>query len=167
MGYPLIRPFGEKDAVELRGIADSCWNMILSAYYDEKTIAHFEQYHEPERYVTLSKSDYSRIFVAEIDRSVVGFCLLGDLKNKARTGDVYQLFVDPDHRRKGIGTLLYNEAEMFAKGRGLVKLRCDSGIHPETISFWKNKCGFRSKGHMIRRYRDGFEAKVVYMEKVL
>ena len=114
-----------------------------------------------------SKTDYAKIFVAESNGSVLGFCLLGDLKNQNRTGEVYQLFVDPNHRKKGIGSLLFKEAERFAKENGLTKLRCDSGIHPDTIGFWEKKCGFQNKGRMVRKYRDGFEANVVYMEKIL
>lgn len=76
------------------------------------------------------------------------------------------MFADPNHRQEGIGTSLYAAAEQFAKENAITKLRCDSAIHPETIRFWERR-GFKSKGEMIRKYPDGFEAKIVYMEKQL
>ncbi|MBI2126460.1 MAG: GNAT family N-acetyltransferase [Thaumarchaeota archaeon] len=166
LGCTRVRFFLDSDSVACSRIGNAAWRQVLATYYDEATINHFQKYHEPARYIQISQqySSYSKIFVAETNGFVLGFCLLGDLQNPKREGEIYQLFVDPNHRREGAGTLLYATAEQFAREKGITKLRCDSAIHPETIRFWE-RCGFESKGDMIRKYPDGFEAKVVYMEK--
>jgi GNAT superfamily N-acetyltransferase len=47
---------------------------------------------------------------------------------------IFLLYVHPDHRRQGIGTMLMNQAEQWAKQRGdrqigLLKPTCDRLIH--------------------------------------
>ena len=163
-----VRFFQDSDSVACSRIGNAAWRQVLARYYDEATIDHFQKYHEPARYIQISQQyfSHSRILVAETDGVVLGFCLLGDLQNPKGEGEIYQLFVDPNHMREGIGTLLHTTAERVAKENGRTKLRCDSAIHPETIRFWE-KCGFESRGEKVRKYPDGFDAKVVYMEKQL
>ena len=72
----------------------------------------------------ISESDYQpaietngRGWVVEIDDQVVAFAV-GNKTN----GNIWALFVDPAHERRGYGRLLHNEMIKWLKGQGVGKL---------------------------------------------
>ena len=67
----------------------------------------------------------STILVAEADRQLLGFCQLYPTwcsVAAARIFVLYDLFVDPDVRRGGVGRALMRAAQAFARAAGAVRL---------------------------------------------
>jgi ribosomal protein S18 acetylase RimI-like enzyme len=77
---------------------------------------------EPERVVDLLADERTIFLVAFADEEPVGFLLAYELIR--RHGDasqlfVYELQVDPEHRRRGIATAMVGEPRAVAQGRGI------------------------------------------------
>lgn len=76
-----------------------------------------------------------RVFVATVpDGEAVGCCALchhGDY------GELKRMYVQPTHRRSGIGGALLRRVEQEARASGLSKLRLETGIsQPEAIRLY-------------------------------
>ena len=89
---------------------------------------------------------------------------VGLLRTSSTEGEIKRLFVDPDHRGKGIGRRLMRRLEVDALGKGMTTLRLETGIHqPESLAL------YASLGYQIRppfgHYRS--DPLSVFMEKVL
>ena len=77
-------------------------------------------------------------WVAELDGAVVGFAV-----GNARTGNIWALFVDPDHEGKGYGRRLHAAmlAWLWARGLERLWLATDPGTRAERFyerSGWKH-----------------------------
>ena len=68
-------------------------------------------------------------FVAEDDGGrFLGYMILGDLRpffSPHAVGFVYDLWVAPDHRRRGVARFLLREAEGWAKAHGYRKIKLE------------------------------------------
>ena len=83
----------------------------------------------------LLNQDNSRIFVAELEETIVGMCTIQIHISTAKgreVGIVEDVVVDIDHRGKGIGSALLRTLEEWAIERGLVRLQLlvDRDNHP-------------------------------------
>ncbi len=71
------------------------------------------------------KPDDFKIFAAQLNQEVVGYCIL-----EVRSGDLPQLAVAKSHRRKGVGSLLFQEAFNWNKNDSIkiinAEVSCDS-----------------------------------------
>jgi GNAT superfamily N-acetyltransferase len=75
------------------------------------------------------RSDGAEVIVADIDGHVAGFCTVYDEFDSVRFGHrawVEDLAVDPDHRSRGLGKALLDEAKDWARTRGATHLELDS-----------------------------------------
>jgi GNAT superfamily N-acetyltransferase len=75
------------------------------------------------------ESDGAEVIVADIDGHVAGFCTVYDEFDSVRFGHrawVEDLAVDPDHRSRGLGKALLDEAKDWARTRGATHLELDS-----------------------------------------
>jgi GNAT superfamily N-acetyltransferase len=71
----------------------------------------------------------STVLVAVADGHLVGFCTAYEDIESVRFGQrvwVEDLAVHPEHRSKGIGKQLLDEAKQWAEGRGATRLQLDS-----------------------------------------
>jgi GNAT superfamily N-acetyltransferase len=78
----------------------------------------------------ISLSD-SRIFVAEQNGALVGFCTAYLELNSVRFGQrcwVEDLAVDPQQRSRGVGSALLKAAQDWARSAGATHLELDSGL---------------------------------------
>lgn len=63
----------------------------------------------------------TRVLVAVRDQSLLGFASIGPSRDSAKRGDTSELFaiyVDPDHQRRGAGARLLHAAETAMRGSG-------------------------------------------------
>jgi len=97
--------------------------------------------------------------VAELDRAAVGF-LLGAILARPRVfehrsyGHIYDLFVDPARRNRGVGESLVKEALGWFRSRRVEKV--DLYTHARNVMglrFWK-KMGFETNVHILERRID-------------
>ena len=94
--------------------------------------------------------------VAELDRAAVGF-LLGAILARPRVfehrlyGHIYDLFVDPARRNRGVGESLVQEALAWFRSRRVEKVDLYTYARNEMgLRFWK-KMGFESTVHILDR----------------
>ena len=100
----------------------------------------------------ITASDYrehiqtlGRGWVVETDGEVVGFAI-----GNARDGNIWALFVDPAHERRGFGRLLHDEMIKWLWGQGLTTLWLTTAPGTRAEAFyvkagWK-KTGLTEKG---------------------
>ncbi len=94
--------------------------------------------------------------VAELDRAAVGF-LLGAVLARPRVfehrsyGHIYDLFVDPARRSRGVGESLVREALAWFGSRRVEKVDLYTHARNEMgLRFWK-KMGFETNVHILER----------------
>ena len=94
--------------------------------------------------------------VAELDRAAVGF-LLGAILIRPRVfehrsyGHIYDLFVDPGQRNRGVGESLVREALAWFRSRRVEKVDLYTHARNEMgLGFWK-KMGFETTVHILER----------------
>jgi ribosomal protein S18 acetylase RimI-like enzyme len=68
-----------------------------------------------------------------------------------RHGHIFMLYVDPNHRRKGIATALLNQAQQWGQQRGDTRLGLQVFTHnPEAIALYE-KLGFMPKALLLEK----------------
>src|SRR5437867_4615937 len=94
--------------------------------------------------------------VAELDRAAVGF-RLGAILARPRVfehrsyGHIYDLFVDPARRNRGVGESLVKEALGWFRSRRVEKVDLYTHARNEIgLRFWK-KMGFKTNVHILER----------------
>ena len=103
----------------------------------------FRQYLEE----TLGKQD-AVVYVAETERTVVGYILALILENPEifelrNYGFIGELSVSKDHRRQGIGNLLWDRARNWFRRRGMTVVQLNVSPKNESgLRFWES-LGFR------------------------
>ncbi len=112
----------------------------------------------------LEKRDRGGIFLAFKDDRLVGF-IASDAKWFSKregkvVGAIHELVVDETYRRKGVATLLMNEAIDYFRKRGLDMAELWVGDENETARKFYKKFGFRESGRynywirMVRSLRE-------------
>ena len=81
-------------------------------------------------------------FIAEYNSEIIGTAMGG---HDGRRGLIYHLMVKPEHRRKGIGKKLLDEAEKSLKKKGIRRIYLSVFTENDTGNkFWENN------GYVIR-----------------
>lgn len=83
----------------------------------------------------------SHFWVAEADASLVG--MIGVQQLDAGVGEIRRLRVDPDYRRRGIGSALLQKSLEFCRDQGLLKVTLDTFIEREPALKLFEKFNFR------------------------
>lgn len=83
----------------------------------------------------------SHFWVAEADGAIVG--MIGVQQLDAGVGEIRRLRVDPDYRRRGIGSALLQKALEFCRDQGLLKVTLDTFIEREPALKLFEKFNFR------------------------
>ena len=95
--------------------------------------------------------------IAEMEEKVVGFVMYKKGKadyfdtNIVDFGEVLELFVDPDFRKKGIGEKLVNEVEKFFKEEGLAYLKLEASSRNDNAIKFYQEHGFED--HVTVMYK--------------
>ncbi len=103
-----------------------------------------------ELHIEWKRSD--RLVIAEVDGGVAGCLMLGENWNK--TAELTLILVDASHRRQGIGERFVQEAEGYARDRGLRALQWETqNDNRDAIEFALAQ-GFRIAGFHDALYRN-------------
>jgi len=104
------------------------------------------------RYLILKAK--STILVAEIDGEIVGSAIM-IWRDKARSGRLYSIVIDPSIQKRGIGGKLMEacESETFRHGRDSVTLEVRAD-NKNAISFYQ-KLGYKTQRTLTGYYSDG------------
>jgi len=110
-------------------------------------------------------NDYHSLIFEESDQ-VVGFACHGPTPMTERTYDLYWLFVDPKHQRRGVGGALLAEVEKAvrrAKGRMLIADTSSARSYLPARRFYQNH-GFRKVAEVKDYYRPG-DSRFTYVKQ--
>jgi len=107
-------------------------------------------------------------FVAEVNGTVVGFCVIGksaDDRAKENVGELYALYVLPEYWRKKIGTALFKKgyAKLIQLGFSIVTLWVLKG-NERAIAFY-SKYGFDPDGEEKDEDKNGYTLHKLRMMK--
>jgi len=88
------------------------------------------------------------------DENLVGFCSL-TIKNNlwlsANLGNVDELVVDSEYRRRGIGKLLMNEIEKIAQNHNCKRIELDSAFHRTIAHDFYMGIGFEKRAYLFSK----------------
>jgi ribosomal protein S18 acetylase RimI-like enzyme len=94
-----------------------------------------------------TQDDNCRVLVAELDGHVVGYCL-GRITEKPPIyrdkliGEVDNIAVKEEHKRRGIGERLYTAINEWFRERGVDHVEIEAAsANPQSVSFWKKMGG--------------------------
>jgi ribosomal protein S18 acetylase RimI-like enzyme len=117
---------------------------------DRKKIKHLYRdalYLEPTFSCYLDK--HYKPFVYEKDGKIIGVIVL---QQDYLMIDVFNLYVDIDHRGKGIGQVLMNFAEEYTRKKKLHGVKVETSKDNERAQSFYLKCGYQKVGE-VKNYR--------------
>lgn len=91
----------------------------------------------------------SAVLVAQTGREPIGYVVVAiapDSSTDEPTGHVIDMWVVPQHRRRGAGTGLLHQAERWVSEQGLRKMKLWSGLHNQAVVAFAQKHGFEPAG---------------------
>lgn len=150
MTHPLVRPMEARDVRAVSAVRVRTWQaayrgIVPQRYLDGLSVdadyrRRWDHFHDPDR--------TSEVYVAEAGRRVVGFIVIGPARDgdAAGAGEVYALYVLPEHHGTGAGRLLLSRALDRLTGLGYrrVTLWVLEGNAPARRFY--EKCGLRPDG---------------------
>ena len=137
-----IRAIQKKDYPEVARI----WREVLDIPVSDECLV--------ETYAKMSEDDRYATFVAEEGGRVVGLvamvvCLaIGHPNGYTK---INGLGVLPEYRGKGVGGMLIEKAEEFAKVNGTMYLCLASGLHRETAHAFYEHMGYQKTSYWFRK----------------
>ncbi len=112
---------------------------------------------QPDDYIQAIRDEI--VIVVKGGAEIVGFAQMSRSDSR-----ISALYVDPEHLRGGIGSMLLTRLEDEARGLGSSVVRMDAPLN--AVSFCLAK-GFSSQGEALRTVRSGVSVPCVHMEKHL
>ena len=105
----------------------------------------------------------SVVLEAEIEGRIIGSILIL-LRTNIRNARIYSLNVHPEYRRKGIGSLLMDEAMQLLKKKGFRKITLEVGINNHIAQNLYFSKGFIEDKILRNYYKNGDDAKHLVKE---
>jgi ribosomal protein S18 acetylase RimI-like enzyme len=133
---PQIRPFEDRDAEEVVDLSLRAWAPVFASLERVLGSDIFRRLHpdwrEDQRRAVedVCAAEKSRVWVAEVGESVVGFVSVGIFDAKRSMGEISMLAVDPDYQGGGIGTALTEFALDRLKEAGMTVAIVETGGDP-------------------------------------
>lgn len=130
-----------------------------------------EEYYEAAAVVARdAKEDFTRIYfrdgagiwLATVENNVVGCVALRPLSTIQHSGEVKRLYVQPQHRGRGIAAALYQALELYARECGYESLYLDTTDEMVAAQRFYAALGYKS----APRYNDNPQA-TIFMRKGL
>jgi len=97
-------------------------------------------------------SDTDELLCLVYSSELIGFCAYAIVNNLWQAGYIsymYAMVVDENHRGKGFGTMLIEEAIKDSKNKGLKRLELDSGFQREKAHEFYMKLGFEKRAFLF------------------
>ena len=131
-----IRDYAEADREQLVALSLRAWAPVFASL--ERVLrgsgvfeAQYPDWRSAQRAAVEGTCDDegSRVWVAELDGAVAGFCSAGR-HEAARMGEISMLAVDPDRQRRGVGAALTDVATAWLAGQGMRTVMVETGGDP-------------------------------------
>ena len=113
------------------------------------TLAREEAFADRERITRLGRgaaSDFDAPLVAESDGRAVGLAWARIDVEQPETAKLYQFWVHPDFRRRGVGRLLVDAAIAWARRSNVTEMVLDVALGPESAIDFYRRVGFEVVG---------------------
>ncbi len=149
-----IHQFLESEADLVSSLIQKSLMSLIGQNYDEQTIKILCSFYQPEHILYYSKQD--DMFTATIDSKIVGTVSL--YGNRIRN-----LFILPEYQGKGIGRILMDFIENYAKTKNIECIVLNSNLSAE--GFY-NKLGYTTKRNKPEKIGNIF-IQTLFMEKRL
>jgi len=120
-----VREATGADADDVRAIARRSMEASYGSFLTESQIRDaVDQWYDAEAVEALLSDSNARVLVAETDDGLVGFSQSHLVDTPAgTTGEIHWLHVDPDTRRSGVGTELFDRTRIALRARGADRIR--------------------------------------------
>jgi ribosomal protein S18 acetylase RimI-like enzyme len=151
-----IRPATLEDAHAIAKVHVSSWQhtyrgLVPDSYLDSMTIPTREKVWQE----TLA-SDSPHVIVAEWEDELAGFCSFGSCRDqdaKPKDGEIWSLYIAPDHRFKGLGKALSQAAlnQLISEDMQRISLWVIVGNTPAE-QFYRN-LGFLPESHTLQTFQ--------------
>lgn len=106
----MIRPARVEDAADIARVQVTTWRHAYRDLIDPEFLASLEVGRRADHWTRILEQGRSQVFVAEEDGGVVGFCSAG-ASDQEGWGEVYAIYVEPDHWGSGAGRALLGAGE--------------------------------------------------------
>jgi ribosomal protein S18 acetylase RimI-like enzyme len=117
-----IRPATVDDAPALARVHVDSWRAAYRELVPESSLQRFNYQWREERFRESLAAGAEETYVVGLDKEIVGFLTLGAARDPdldaTRTGEIWGIYISPDHWRRGIGRRLAEEAEEMLRSRG-------------------------------------------------
>ena len=130
---------------------------LCGAHYTLEEVEAWVGPKQPDDYLQAIRDEI--VLVAKDEGTIVGFGQM--TKGESR---ISALYVDPNHLRGGIGSMLLTQLEEEARGLGSIVVRLEAPLN--AVSFCLAR-GFTSQGEALRTVRSGVSVPCLQMEKPL
>lgn len=117
-----IHPARVNDAPALARVHVDSWQAAYRGLVPDSSLQGFTYQWREECFRQSLAANAEETYVVRLDEEAVGFLTLGAARDPDldvnRTGEIWGIYISPDHWRKGIGRRLAEEAERLLKSRG-------------------------------------------------
>jgi ribosomal protein S18 acetylase RimI-like enzyme len=117
-----LRPATPADAAALAKMHVASWHQAYRGIVPDSHLQEFTAERQTERFCESLASHAEETYVAESGGQVLGFLTLGDCRDpnadRQTTGEIWGIYLSPDHWRKGIGRFLCTQSENMLVSRG-------------------------------------------------
>jgi ribosomal protein S18 acetylase RimI-like enzyme len=133
---PRIRAYEDRDAGTVVGLSLRAWAPVFESLERVLGSAVFGRLHpdwrEDQRraLVEVCASPETRVWVAEVDGTAVGFVATDVFDSDRSMGEISMLAVDPDYQESGIGTAMTDFALDRLKEAGMSVAMVETGGDP-------------------------------------
>jgi ribosomal protein S18 acetylase RimI-like enzyme len=128
----LIRIAGPEDAAALARLLDAFNGPLVSEAQTRRRL--------------LAAQGIETVLLAEVESEAVGFAslrLVPFLSDDVPRAELTELYVDPTHRRRGIGRALVRRVEALAMERGATELVLLTGLDNQEAQAFYRRLGYR------------------------
>jgi ribosomal protein S18 acetylase RimI-like enzyme len=110
------------DAHALAKIHIDSWRSAYCGIVPKEHLAKMDYDQGAQRFQEAFAANLEETYLAEENGEVFGFLTLGDCRDSdiehETTGEIWGIYLAPQHWRKGIGRILFREGETLLKSRG-------------------------------------------------
>jgi GNAT superfamily N-acetyltransferase len=120
----MVRDARAEDAAAIARVHTRSWQVAYAHAFPAEALAGISVERRTEWWTQWlpAASPRAAILVAEVDGEVRGFASVGAAReNGERLGELYAIYVDPDHWGAGLGRALISEAEERLRGAGFAE----------------------------------------------
>jgi len=128
MSSPTVRVASPSDAARIAEAHVRSWQVAYEGIIDQATLDRLDVDDRTARWEEIPRGEHTvdgvenpTNYVAELDSTVVGFACVGGYRDDptASLGELWALYVHPDHWRSGSGTALMGATKQYFDDRGL------------------------------------------------